>query len=123
LLAVVALHWATATFTPLDVRRLAPRGCCNVQHMAMAGGTSTKPMVIIGGGKAGAPQPRLCATRVSGGPVMIISGEPGISTGRPLLSKTYMRSEEDFESWYVKPADWYAAHGVELPGRNRRDRD
>ena len=45
---------------------------------------------------------------------MIISGEPGISTGRPLLSKTYLRSEEDFESWYVKPADWYAAHGVEL---------
>ena len=67
LLAVVALHWATATFTPLDVRRLAPRGCCNVQHMATAGGTSTKPMVIIGGGKAGAPQPRLCATRVSAG--------------------------------------------------------
>ena len=45
---------------------------------------------------------------------MIISGEPGISTGRPLLSKTCLRSEEDFGSWYVKPADWYAAHGVEL---------
>ena len=43
------------------------RGCCNVQHMALAGGTSTKPMEIIGGGKAGAPQPRLCATRVSAG--------------------------------------------------------
>ena len=48
---------------------------------------------------------------------MIISGEPGISTGRPLLSKTYLRSEEDFESCYVKPADWYAAHGVELPAK------
>ena len=45
---------------------------------------------------------------------MIISGEPGISTGRPLLSKTYPPSEENFESWYVKPADWYAADGVEL---------
>jgi len=45
---------------------------------------------------------------------MIISGEPGISTGRPLLSKTYLRSEEDFESWHVKPADWYAAHVDEL---------
>ena len=45
---------------------------------------------------------------------MIITGERGISTGRPLLSKTYLPSEEDFESWYVKPADWYAAHGVEL---------
>ena len=30
------------------------------------------------------------------------------------MSKTYLWSEEDFESWYVMPADWYAAHGVEL---------
>ena len=54
---------------------------------------------------------------------MIISGEPGISTGRPLLSKTYLRSEEDFESWYVQPADWYAAHGVELLAKTAVCRD
>ena len=45
---------------------------------------------------------------------MIISGEPGIPFGRPPLSKTYLRSEEDLTGWYVKPADWYEAHDVDL---------
>src|SRR5262249_33009882 len=45
---------------------------------------------------------------------VIIDAEPGIPFGRPPLSKTYLRSEEDLSGWYVKPADWYAAHDVEL---------
>ena len=45
---------------------------------------------------------------------MIISREPGVPFGRPPLSKTYLRSEEDLEGWYVRPAGWYAEHDVDL---------
>ena len=46
-------------------------------------------------------------------PVVIVSSEPGIPFGRPPLSKTYLRSEEDLDGWYVRPAGWYAEHDVE----------
>ncbi len=45
---------------------------------------------------------------------MLISREPGVPFGRPPLSKTYLRSEEDLSGWYVRPASWYADHDVEL---------
>ncbi|MGB6453198.1 MAG: FAD-dependent oxidoreductase, partial [Streptosporangiaceae bacterium] len=48
------------------------------------------------------------------GPVLLINSEPGIPVGRPPLSKTYLRSEEDLDAWYVRPTDWYADHDVEL---------
>jgi 3-phenylpropionate/trans-cinnamate dioxygenase ferredoxin reductase subunit len=48
------------------------------------------------------------------GPVVLISREPGIPFGRPPLSKTYLRSEEDLNGWYVRPADWYEANDVDL---------
>ena len=48
------------------------------------------------------------------GRVTVIAREPGVPYGRPPLSKTYLRSEEDLDGWYVRPPDWYAEHGVEL---------
>jgi len=45
---------------------------------------------------------------------VIISREPGIPLGRPPLSKTYLRSEEALEGWYVKPAGWYEEPDIEL---------
>jgi 3-phenylpropionate/trans-cinnamate dioxygenase ferredoxin reductase subunit len=48
------------------------------------------------------------------GPVVLISREPTVPFGRPPLSKTYLRSEEDLDGWYVRPAGWYADHDVEL---------
>jgi 3-phenylpropionate/trans-cinnamate dioxygenase ferredoxin reductase subunit len=80
----------------------------------MPDGTSTKPMVIVGGGKAGGTAAATLRDEGFGGQVVIIGREPGIPFGRPPLSKTYLRSEEDLEGWYVKPADWYEAHDVEL---------
>src|SRR5215470_18526740 len=80
----------------------------------MAERTGTQPMVIIGGGKAGGTAAATLRDDGFGGPVVIINAEPGIPFGRPPLSKTYLRSEEDLQGWYVKPADWYAAHDVEL---------
>ena len=48
------------------------------------------------------------------GQVVVISQEPGVPFGRPPLSKTYLRSEEDLRDWYVRPAGWYQEHDVEL---------
>ena len=80
----------------------------------MSQGTGTKPMVIVGGGKAGGTAAATLRDEGFDGPLVIISREPGIPFGRPPLSKGYLRSEEDLDDWYIKPADWYEAHGVEL---------
>jgi 3-phenylpropionate/trans-cinnamate dioxygenase ferredoxin reductase subunit len=45
--------------------------------------------------------------------VVLISREPGIPFGRPPLSKTYLRSEEDLSGWHVTPEGWYQEHAVE----------
>jgi 3-phenylpropionate/trans-cinnamate dioxygenase ferredoxin reductase component len=76
--------------------------------------TGTKPIVIIGGGKTGGTAAATLRDEGFEGPVVIISREPGIPFGRPPLSKTYLRSEEGLDDWYVKPADWYQAHDVDL---------
>src|SRR5262249_32696018 len=80
----------------------------------MAEGTGTKPIVIVGGGETGGTAAATLRADGFGGPVVIISREPGIPFGRPPMSKTYLRSGEDLSGWYVKPADWYPAHDVEL---------
>src|SRR5262245_37024598 len=80
----------------------------------MSEGTGTKPMVILGGGKTGGTAAATLRDEGFGGRVVIVSREPGIPFGRPPRSKTYLRSEEDLEGWYVKPASWYEAHDVDL---------
>jgi len=70
--------------------------------------------VIIGGGLAGGNAAVTLREEGYPGPVVLISAEPGVPFGRPPLSKTYLRSEEDLDGWYVRPAGWYADHDVEL---------
>jgi 3-phenylpropionate/trans-cinnamate dioxygenase ferredoxin reductase component len=70
--------------------------------------------VIIGGGVAGGNAAATLREEGFPGPVVLISREPDVPFGRPPLSKTYLRSEEDLDAWYVRPADWYAGHDVEL---------
>ena len=77
-------------------------------------GTGTKPMVIVGGGKTGGHAAATLRDEGFTGPVVMISREPGIPFGRPPLTKEYLRSEEGLEDWYVRPADWYGAHEVDL---------
>jgi 3-phenylpropionate/trans-cinnamate dioxygenase ferredoxin reductase component len=73
-----------------------------------------RPIVIIGSGMAGGNAAATLRDEGFPGPVVLISREPGVPFGRPPLSKTYLRSEEKLDGWYVRPADWYADHDVEL---------
>ena len=78
--------------------------------------STPNPIVIIGGGLAGGNAAATLREEGFPGPVVLISaepGEPGVPFGRPPLSKTYLRSEEDLDGWYVRPG-WYAGHDVEL---------
>jgi 3-phenylpropionate/trans-cinnamate dioxygenase ferredoxin reductase component len=72
-----------------------------------------RPIVIIGGGLAGGNAAATLRDEGFTGPVVLISREPGVPFGRPPLSKTYLRSEESLDGWYVRPARWYADHDVE----------
>jgi 3-phenylpropionate/trans-cinnamate dioxygenase ferredoxin reductase subunit len=70
--------------------------------------------VIVGGGLTGGNAAVALREEGFGGEVVIVGHEAGIPFGRPPLSKTYLRSEEELAGWYVKPAAWYEEHGVEL---------
>ncbi len=74
------------------------------------------PMVIVGGGLAGGTAAATLREEGFGGRVTVVSDEPGVPFGRPPLSKTYLRSQEPLEDWYVRPAGWYAEHDVEQLG-------
>jgi 3-phenylpropionate/trans-cinnamate dioxygenase ferredoxin reductase component len=76
--------------------------------------TSGNPIVIVGGGLAGGNAAATLREEGFAGPVVLLGREPGVPFGRPPLSKTYLRSEEDLDGWYVRPSGWYAEHEVEL---------
>jgi 3-phenylpropionate/trans-cinnamate dioxygenase ferredoxin reductase subunit len=69
-------------------------------------------MVIVGGGLAGGTAAVTLREEGFSGEVILICPEPGVPFGRPPLSKTYLRSEEELDGWFVKPPDWYRAHDV-----------
>ncbi len=83
---------------------------------SMSEKTGRSQIVIVGGGVAGGNAAVTLREEGYRGAVTIIGREPGIPFGRPPLSKTYLRSEEDLESWYVRPAGWYEEHGVDRLG-------
>ena len=72
-----------------------------------------EPLVVVGAGLAGGSAAVTLREEGFAGRIVLIGREPGIPFGRPPLSKTYLRSEEDLEGWYVKPSSWYEEHGIE----------
>jgi 3-phenylpropionate/trans-cinnamate dioxygenase ferredoxin reductase subunit len=70
-------------------------------------------MVVIGGGLAGGNAAVTLREEGFAGRVVLVGRETGVPFGRPPLSKTYLRSEEDLGGWYVRAADWYGEHDVE----------
>src|SRR5215468_7166980 len=81
--------------------------------LCMGESTGPGPFVIVGGGMAAGNAAATLREEGFRGPVMIISQEQAVPFGRPPLSKTYLRSEEKLEDWYVKPAGWYEDHNIE----------
>jgi 3-phenylpropionate/trans-cinnamate dioxygenase ferredoxin reductase component len=45
--------------------------------------------------------------------VVLVGDEPAAPFGRPPLSKTYLRGEEDWTAWMVRPPNWYEQNNVE----------
>ena len=93
---------------------LLPGRNCNRVGDACLKSIGESPIVIVGGGFAGGNAAATLREEGFAGPVVIVGPEPGVPFGRPPLSKTYLRSEEDLEGWYVRPAGWYAEHGVDI---------
>ncbi|HEY2161240.1 MAG TPA: FAD-dependent oxidoreductase [Solirubrobacteraceae bacterium] len=75
--------------------------------------TDEQTFVIVGGGLAGGNAVAALREQGFNGRIVLIGREPGVPFGRPPLSKTYLRSEEDLDGWYVKPRAWYDDHDVE----------
>jgi len=80
----------------------------------MSASIGANAVVIVGGGLAGGSAAVTLREEGFRGQIVIITPEPGIPFGRPPLSKTYLRSEEDLTDWYVRPASWYEQHDVDL---------
>ena len=76
--------------------------------------TEEQIVVIVGAGLAGGNAAVTLREEGWRGRIVLLGAESGIPFGRPPLSKTYLRGEEDLSAWYVKPADWYGDHDVEL---------
>jgi 3-phenylpropionate/trans-cinnamate dioxygenase ferredoxin reductase subunit len=79
----------------------------------MAARDGDKPMVILGGGIAGGNAAATLRDEGFQGRVVLISCEEIVPFGRPPLSKTYLRSEEDLDGWFVRTPDWYEKNDVE----------
>ena len=70
-------------------------------------------IVIIGAGMCGGNAAATLRAEGYRERVVLVGDEPGAPFGRPPLSKTYFRDEEDLTAWMVKPATWYEENDVE----------
>jgi 3-phenylpropionate/trans-cinnamate dioxygenase ferredoxin reductase subunit len=78
------------------------------------GAGSDQVVVIVGAGLAGGTAAVTLREEGWRGRILLLGAEPSIPYGRPPLSKTYLRGEEDLSAWQVKSGDWYGEHDVEL---------
>src|SRR5258707_14488558 len=79
-----------------------------------ANATGEQIVVIVGAGLAGGNAAVTLREEGWRGRIVLLGAEPGIAFGRPPLSKSYLRGEEDLSAWHVMPTDWYSDHDVEL---------
>lgn len=75
--------------------------------------------VIVGAGLAGGNVAVGLREEGFDGEVILLGDEPGVPFGRPPLSKSYLRGEEDLTGWLVKPPDWYETNTIDLRPSSR----
>jgi len=67
-----------------------------------------------GGGLAGAGTAVALREQGYGGSIVVFAAENHVPYDRPPLSKAYLKGETVASEGEIKPADWYAAHDVDL---------
>jgi 3-phenylpropionate/trans-cinnamate dioxygenase ferredoxin reductase subunit len=75
---------------------------------------TTRGIVIVGAGLAGATAAESLRAEGFDGRIVLLGDEPYLPYERPPLSKGYLLGNDELESAFVHPADWYAEHAVEL---------
>jgi 3-phenylpropionate/trans-cinnamate dioxygenase ferredoxin reductase subunit len=70
-------------------------------------------IVIIGAGMCGGNAAVTLREEGYKERVVLVGDEPEAPFGRPPLSKTYLRGEEDLAAWVVKPPNWYDENNIE----------
>jgi 3-phenylpropionate/trans-cinnamate dioxygenase ferredoxin reductase component len=70
--------------------------------------------VIVGGGLAGAKAAETLREEGFDGTVVLFGSEPERPYERPPLSKGYLQGNDERESVFVHPEQWYAEHDVDL---------
>jgi 3-phenylpropionate/trans-cinnamate dioxygenase ferredoxin reductase subunit len=75
---------------------------------------SNATVVIVGSGAAGATAAVTLRDGGHQGPVILVGREPEPPYERPLLSKAYLRGEVGREELWLRPAEAYAAKGIDF---------
>jgi NADPH-dependent 2,4-dienoyl-CoA reductase/sulfur reductase-like enzyme len=70
--------------------------------------------VIAGASLAGAKAAEMLRDEGFDGEIVLLGAEPERPYERPPLSKGYLLGNDELDSVYVHPEDWYAGHGVDL---------
>ncbi len=73
--------------------------------------------VIVGAGLAGAKAAEALREQGYAGRLVLVGAEDQLPYERPPLSKGVLKGDDERDSVFVHPADWYAEHDIELrPG-------
>lgn len=76
--------------------------------------TEAMKVVIVGAGHAGGSIAALLRSQGFEGPIVLVGDEPVAPYQRPPLSKAWLKGEADRESLLLRPASFYADHGIDL---------
>ncbi|MGR7028109.1 NAD(P)/FAD-dependent oxidoreductase [Geodermatophilus sp. URMC 62] len=80
------------------------------------------PIVVVGGGLAGATAAATLREEGFDGPVVLVAAEPELPYERPPLSKGYLLGTAERAGAQVHDEGWYGAHGLQLRTGTRATR-
>jgi 3-phenylpropionate/trans-cinnamate dioxygenase ferredoxin reductase component len=72
-----------------------------------------RTFVVVGASLAGGTAAATLREEGFDGRLVLIGDEPLLPYERPGLSKRYLRGEQSADQLFVRPTDWWEAHGVE----------